>query len=148
MKRVMFGNIKLPAKIEHLDGILQFVKDCARDEGFSRQRISNIELATEEALANVCRYAYSGDCGDIEIRCRTDDDRRLIIDIVDAGKPFNMLTLAEPDLTADISKRELGGLGVLLIRKMVDGIQYSRKDNKNILTFILSNREKRDMSHS
>jgi len=140
---VMFGNIKLPAKIEHLNSILQFVRDCARDEGFSRQRISNIELATEEVLANVCRYAYPGNCGDIEIRCRTDDDRRLIIDIVDAGKPFNMLTVSEPDLNTDIAEREIGGLGVLLIRKMVDDIHYSRRDNKNILTLVLDDRDKK-----
>ena len=99
----MSANIKLPAKIEHLNSILQFVRDCARDEGFSRQRISNIELATEEVLANVCRYAYAEDCGDIEISCRTDDDRRLIIDIIDAGIPFNILTVSEPDLNTDIA---------------------------------------------
>lgn len=137
----MIGNIKFPAKIEYLDNILRFVRSCARDEGFSKGRISNIELALEEALANICHYAYTnGICGDMEIQCRTDDNKRLIIDIIDTGKPFNMLSVSEPDLTGDISKRDLGGLGVLLIRKMVDDIHYCRRDNKNVLTLVLADR--------
>ena len=137
----MIANIKYPAKIEYLENILRFVRGCARDEGFSKGRISNIELALEEALANICRHAYTaGTCGDMEIQCRTDDNNRLIIDIIDTGKPFNMLYVSEPDLTDDISKRDLGGLGVLLIRRMVDDIHYCRRDNKNILTFVLTDR--------
>jgi serine/threonine-protein kinase RsbW len=137
----MIGNIKFPAKIEYLENILRFIRSCARDEGFSNGRISNIELALEEALANICHYAYSADaCGEMEIQCRTDDNKRLIIDIIDTGKPFNMLSVSEPDLTGDVSKRDLGGLGVLLIRRMVDDIHYCRKDNKNVLTFILIDR--------
>jgi serine/threonine-protein kinase RsbW len=135
----MIGNIKFPAKIEYLENILRFVRSCARDEGFSKGRISNIELALEEALANICHHAYTTDsCGDMEIQCRTDDNKRLIIEIIDTGKPFNMLSVSEPDLTGDISKRDLGGLGVLLIRRMVDDIHYCRRDNKNVLTFVLT----------
>jgi len=137
----MIGNIKFPAKIEYLENILRFVRSCARDEGFSKGRISNIELALEEALANICHHAYTtGSCGDMEIQCRTDENKRLIIDIIDTGKPFNILSICEPDLTGDISKRDLGGLGVLLIRRMVDDIHYCRRDNKNVLTFVLTDR--------
>ena len=138
----MIGRIKLPAKIEHLESITRFIGDCARDEGFCKSRIFNVELAVEEALANICRYAYTGTVGDMEIKCKTDDNRRLIIDIIDAGKPFNMLTISEPDLSTEIAERKLGGLGTLLIRKMVDDIHYSRRDNKNILTLILDDRRK------
>jgi len=54
-----------------------------------------------------------------------------------------MLTVSEPDLNTDIAEREIGGLGVLLIRKMVDDIHYSRRDNKNILTLVLDDRDKK-----
>lgn len=145
----MIGNIKFPAKIEYLENILRFVRNCARDEGFSKRRISSIELALEEALANICHHAYTaGTCGDMEIQCRTDDNNRLIIDIIDTGKPFNILSVSEPDLTGDVSKRNLGGLGVLLIRKMVDDIHYCRRDNKNVLTFVLTDRGELNMVRS
>jgi len=137
----MIGNIKYPAKIEYLENILQFFRSCARNEGFSKRRISNIELALEEALANICHHAYTvGTCGDMEIQCRTDDNKRLIIDIIDTGKPYNILSASEPELAADISKRDLGGLGVLLIRSMVDDIHYCRRGNENVLTFVFIDR--------
>lgn len=133
----MAMNIKLPAKIENLESVIRFVRGCAAEVGFSHERILNIELAVEEALANICHHAYQEAAGEMEIICRTDDYRRFVIDIVDAGKPFNILTVAEPDLTADITRREVGGLGVLLIRRMADDIHYSRKNDKNILTLIM-----------
>jgi len=137
----MIGNIKYPAKIEYLENILQFFRSYAQNEGFSKRRISNTELALEEALANICHHAYTvGICGDMEIQCRTDDNKRLIIDIIDTGKPYNILSASEPDLTGDISKRDLGGLGVLLIRSMVDDIHYCRRGNKNVLTFVFIDR--------
>jgi serine/threonine-protein kinase RsbW len=133
----MGENIRLPAKIENLENIIRFVRNCAREEGFSPRQISNLELAIEEALANICHYAYTGVGGDMEIHCRADEDKRFIIEIIDTGKPFNMLTVSDPDLTTDLSTREIGGLGVLLIRKMVDDIHYCRKEDKNVLTLIM-----------
>jgi len=134
----MDGNIKLQAKIENLDSVIQFIRSCASDEGFSKKRILNIELVVEEALANICHHAYAGAIGDMEITCRTDSYRRLVINIVDAGRPFNMLSVAEPDLTTDISRRQPGGLGVMLIRRMADDIHYLRRDDKNILTLVIA----------
>ncbi len=139
----MTESIKLPAKIEHVERFMRFVRNFADDEGFSRRRIENITLAIEEALVNICRYAYNDIKGDMEVACRTDDNKRLIIEIVDGGKPFNILTVSEPNLTADITKRELGGLGVFLIRRMADDIKYQRQGNKNILTLIVTDERKR-----
>ena len=144
----MSGNIRLPAKIENLENIIRFVKNCARDEGFSLKQISNIELAIEEALANICHYAYTGGGGDMEIHCRTDKTGGFIIEIIDTGRPFNLLTVSKPDLTADISTREIGGLGVLLIRKMVDDIHYCRKENKNVLTLVMHTTPEGGISHA
>ncbi len=139
----MAETIKLPAKIEHVERFIKFVRTFADDEGFSQGRIDNIELAIEEALVNICRYAYNDIKGDMEVACRTDNNKRLIIEIVDGGKPFNILTVSAPDLTADIKNRELGGLGVLLIRRMVDDIMYQRQGNKNVLTLIMIDKSKR-----
>jgi len=144
----MSGNIRLPAKIENLENIIRFVKNCAREEGFSLKQISNIELAIEEALANICHYAYAGVGGDMEIHCRTDKTEGFIIEIIDTGRPFNILTVSKPDLTADLSTREIGGLGVLLIRKMVDDIHYCRKEDKNVLTLIMHPTPENGISHA
>ena len=62
-----------------------------------------------------------------------DRDERLIIEIVDSGVPFDPLSFEEPDMTHDISKREVGGLGIFLMKKLMDDVQYIRKGEKNIL---------------
>jgi anti-sigma regulatory factor (Ser/Thr protein kinase) len=136
----MYGCIKCPAKIEHIERFLRYVRTVADDGGFSRRRVHNVELAVEEALVNICRYAYNEAVGDMEVACRMDEQHQLIIQIVDCGKPFNILTLSEPELPSDLTSREPGGLGVLLIRKMVDDITYRRQGNKNVLTLIMSDR--------
>lgn len=134
--------IRLPAKIENLDQLMGFISGCAKSQGFSQKRLQEIELATEEALVNIFNYAYIDQGpGDVEVRCETGDHNTLVIEFLDNGIPFNIETLSEPDLNAPISQRKVGGLGVFLIRKMVDEVHYRRERDQNILTFTLRERE-------
>lgn len=125
------------AKIDHLRHLMEFVKNNAVRYGFSQRRISEIELATEEAIMNIISYAYEGSTGDVEITCKQDDDKCFIIDIVDTGKPFDVFTIKEPDLTRDVVEREVGGLGIHFIKQFMDDIKYRREEDKNILTLIV-----------
>jgi len=125
------------ATIDHLRHLMEFVKNNAVRYGFSERRISEIELATEEALMNIISYAYEGSTGDVEITCKQDDDKCFIIDIVDTGKPFDVFTIKEPDLTRDVVEREVGGLGIHFIKQFMDDIKYRREEDKNILTLIV-----------
>jgi anti-sigma regulatory factor (Ser/Thr protein kinase) len=61
----------------------------------------------------------------------------LIIEIIDSGMPFDMTSLPNPDITSDISERKIGGVGVFLIKKMVDEVQYRRENDQNILSLII-----------
>jgi len=114
------------------------VSHCAREQGFSPKRISEIELATEEALVNIFKHAYKDKIGDVEVICKLDPQDRLIIEILDSGVPFDMLSLGEPDTTADISERKVGGLGIFLIRKLMDDVQYQHEGTKNVLSLIVN----------
>ena len=136
------SKIRLPARIEYLETLIQFVSAYAREKGFAHERITQIELATEEALVNIFKYAYPEDIGEVELTCKMDNDK-FIIKIVDAGVPFDIESVPEPDLTADISNRKIGGLGIFVIRKMVDELHYHREDDKNILIFILYQRKEK-----
>jgi len=131
------SKIRLPAKIENLKRLIQFVLDCAKSQGFAKKRIQEIELATEEALVNIFIYAYPKHTGEVELRCKMDDDTRFVLEILDTGIPFNIHSISEPDLTENISERKIGGLGILLIRNMVDEVQYRRDGESNILTLII-----------
>jgi serine/threonine-protein kinase RsbW len=130
------SEIKSTAKIEHLERLIAFVTDYAEMAGFTVNRINEIALAAEEALVNIFKYAYPGTDGDVLLDCRSEDDAGLILEISDNGAPFNILEVPDPDVTADISDREIGGLGVFFIKKMVNETRYQRKGNSNILTLV------------
>ena len=131
------ATIRLPAHVDSLTQGITFVVDCASAEGFPLERLTKIELAVEEALTNICQYAYLDDRGEVEVRCTRDELQRFLIEFIDAGKPFNILTLPAPDLTADLEHRQVGGLGIPLIHAMVDKVIYCRKGDRNILQLVV-----------
>lgn len=133
--KVLFS-IHLPAKLENLESLTESVSNCAREQGFDQKRINEIELATEEALVNICNYSYPEKPGDVEINCKSDDSH-FMIEMIDSGKPFDVTSLSDPDLTPNIDERKIGGLGVFLIKKMMDGVRYRRENDQNILDLII-----------
>lgn len=129
----------IPARLEYLQKSLDLVSSCARDQGFNKKKVLEIELAAEEALVNIFTYAYKGKEGNVEIACKLDnlDNEKFIIEIADSGEPCNVLSIADPDIRADISERQPGGLGVFLMKNLMDDVQYAYEGNKNILRLII-----------
>jgi anti-sigma regulatory factor (Ser/Thr protein kinase) len=109
------------------------VVECARAEGFAPQRVLEIELAVEEALANICLYAYPGSRGEVEVRCGLDATQHFCIELVDTGIPFDMLARPLPDLTVDPAHRQVGGLGIPLVLALMDHVSYHREGAQNLL---------------
>ena len=133
----LLSQLKLPAEIGNLRKFIELVSRCAEEQGFSPERITEIGVATEEALVNVCNYAYQDGNGDVKVSCILDDENRFVIEIEDAGIPFDVLSIGEPDLIDDIDERTVGGLGVFIIKELVEDVQYRREDNKNILKLVI-----------
>jgi serine/threonine-protein kinase RsbW len=129
-------SLHLPAKLENLGRFKESVADCVSTEGFDQKRIQEIELALEEALVNIFSYAYPEEAGDVEVNCKIENGQ-FIIEIIDAGIPFDMTSLSDPDLTADVDERKIGGLGIFLLKKMVDEVRYRREKDQNILNLII-----------
>ena len=127
------ATITLPARIDSLPCGLALVVQCAIAAGFPPQRVMEIELAVEEALANICLYAYPDSSGEVEVRCTQDETRHFLIELIDAGIPFDMLARPAPDLTVDAAQRPIGGLGIPLIRALMDNATYHREGARNIL---------------
>ena len=93
-----------------------------------------INLALEEAVSNVMLYAYPNSHGPVFLEfTRTD---RLIFTLTDNGIPFDPTQQAEADTTLSAEERPIGGLGIFLVRQIMDDVQYERMDGKNILTLI------------
>lgn len=125
--------ITLPARLESLPCGLTLVVQCAMAAGFSSKRVTEIELAVEEALANICFYAYPDSSGEVELRCTWDETRHFLIELIDAGIPFDVLARPAPDITVGAAEQPLGGWGIPLIRALMDNVTYHREGARNIL---------------
>ena len=132
------SSMQLPARIENMELLVRFISDNARKLGFSGKRVKEIELATEEALVNIINYAYPERQGDIKVTCVQNLSKKFAIKIEDTGVAFDMMSLKDPDIAAGISDREIGGLGVFLIRKLMDEVHYHREKGKNILNLTVN----------
>jgi serine/threonine-protein kinase RsbW len=124
----------MPARLESLPELTAFITDQAQKIGLPQDNIDFICLAVEEALVNVFNYAYPAATGDVEVHVNASGKPPLGVEIRDTGAAFNPLSLPEPDLEADVAQRKVGGLGIFLIRRMADQVQYRREGNSNILT--------------
>ncbi len=129
---------RFAARFEFLDEIREFVGEVARAGGFNEREVYNIQLASDEAASNIIEHAYQGiSDGTLEISCEVKNGVMTII-LVDHGAPFDPSEVPAPDLTADLSERKIGGLGIYLMRKLMDEVHYKAEPqkNRNTLTMI------------
>ncbi len=130
--------LTLPACLENLKPLQDFVTACARDHALPEDRIPKLQLASEEALMNIFSYAYPEDTpGNVTVRCCCQGTNELLISFEDKGAAFDVLSVEDPDTDLSIEDRNVGGLGIFFIKQMTDAVWYARKENKNILTFCM-----------
>lgn len=112
----------------------EFVKNVAQRTGYSPEQVSSIQLAIEEAVVNVMNYAYpEGETGEVEIQAAASADL-LRFKVIDSGMPFAPTDAPDVDTSLSAEERQIGGLGIFLVRQMMDVINYERIDGKNVLT--------------
>jgi anti-sigma regulatory factor (Ser/Thr protein kinase) len=122
---------------ERIGAMTSFVIAQAESRGLPPRRLLHLELALEEALVNICTYAYREPPREVTIRL-LEEGSRFSVELIDEGIPFDPLEEAPtPDLTADLDGRAVGGLGVLLIRRVTDEVHYRREGSRNVLALVL-----------
>jgi anti-sigma regulatory factor (Ser/Thr protein kinase) len=129
------SSITVKADVGSLDEVLDFVAGASK--GLSMKLQSQLEIAVEEIFVNIASYAYTnsaiGNNGDTTIIvCDLGD--RVSVTFEDFGVPYNPLTKTDPDITKSAEERDIGGLGIFMVKKMMDGMDYRHEDGKNILT--------------
>jgi anti-sigma regulatory factor (Ser/Thr protein kinase) len=119
------------AEVERLG---QVVTEFAQRQHWSSQLLFEVSVSLEEIITNVISYAYEDD-KEHEIMLRLSfTDGEMTAEIEDDGRPFNPLEVAEPDINQPIEEREIGGLGIYLVRKFMTDLAYQRREGKNLLT--------------
>ena len=129
------------ASMETIPDIVGFVSETASVMGVHPKRVMHLELAVEEAAVNICSYAYEIPPGEVTIRISRETEV-VRIELLDAGVPFDPLAADAPDIRSELENREVGGLGIFLIRRMLDEVHYSRSGDRNILSLAVRYGEK------
>ena len=123
------------ADTDHLEEIADFIENTINEFGVQDKYRGQICVAIDEAVTNVALYAYPNAKGNTRITIERIKDR-VLVEIVDSGIAFNPLNHPVPDVTASIEKRLIGGLGVHLMRNMMDEMHYRRINNNNCLSLV------------
>lgn len=127
--------ITVPAQIDRLMEVTAFVDQELEAHDCSMKAQMQIELALDEILTNIASYAYKPGTGDATIRVDIDPDTRMAtIVFLDSGVPYDPLQKADPDTTLSADERQIGGLGIFLVKKTMDDMFYAYEDGKNVLT--------------
>jgi len=125
------------AEISEFTKIIEDLENQLESAGVSVKVISQISVACDEIFTNVSSYAYESGNGNIEISTEVlDNPLRVEIEFKDSGVPFNPLEMEDPDVTLSAEERKIGGLGIFMVRKMMDDVKYKYADGKNILTIM------------
>ncbi len=120
---------------DNLESVLGFVDSELEDCGCSPKTMIQIDIAVEELFVNIAHYAYGSDTGPATIRVeRSEDPRAVTITFIDCGMPYDPLAKPDPDTTLSVEEREIGGLGIFMVKKSMDDMTYEYRDGKNILT--------------
>ena len=122
--------LRVPSSTENLALIREFVGSAALQAGFNSSEIAKLELAVDEACANVIEHAYGHDITKEVIVRATLDDETLCIDVEDTGNGFDPSVVNQEELEQLISKRKTGGLGMRLMKTLMDEVRYEIEPGK------------------
>jgi len=129
-----FG-MTIGSDIAEIPEVSAWLEEVMRGSGFSEEAILDTQLAVEEAITNVIVHGYKEPGGVVEITSHVNSDR-VKVEIADTAPRFDPLSMPEPDLDGSIEERRIGGLGVFLIRQVMNGVSYRYENGKNILVLI------------
>ena len=126
-----------PAKTEAWPAVLDFASQLLKNYVRSPKLHTQMCVALEEVFVNVAHYAYGEGEGEVTLAMGFhEEDHSILFRMWDTGMPFDPLQRPDPELTLSIEERQLGGLGIFLVKQIMDTVTYTYEDGKNILTMI------------
>ena len=126
--------ITTEATVRNIQNIIAFVEGELEGISCPIKAQTQILMAVDEVMANISGYAYAPGTGDVTVVFEhAEQEGTVTLTFIDEGVPFDPTQIAEPDVTLPAAKRQIGGLGIFLVRKTMDGVDYRREDGKNIL---------------
>ncbi len=127
--------LTIPAERDRLDQVQAFIDQNLAGVEYSPEAQIQLQIAVEELFVNIASYAYAPGHGDAVIGCRVEEDPPSItVQLRDWGKPFDPLAKKDADVTLSAEDRDIGGLGIYMVKNSMDAVDYKREDGQNVLT--------------
>lgn len=129
------ASLRLPAVLDSVIHFQSVAREVGAACGLTEEEYFRLDLVLEEILVNIVRHAYPAGGGWMEMACTCPAVGSLVIEIRDGGRPFNPFARPDPRTEVGLSERQIGGLGIMLVKKMADTATYRRQGEVNVLTF-------------
>lgn len=131
----MTMKLRVNAELENVDIVTDFVNEQLEGMDCSMRSITQIDIALDELFSNVCRYAYGDEVGHVTVYVEEQEEAGTVsITLEDEGMPFDPLSRDDPDVTLGIEERQIGGLGIFMVKRTMDNVSYEYVEGKNRLT--------------
>ena len=126
--------LTVDAVIENIDTVTAFVDEQLEQLECPMKTQVQVDIAIDELFSNIAHYTYNPDVGAVTVRVEvTENPLAVMITFVDNGVPYDPLAKADPDITLSAEEREVGGLGIYMVKKSMDDVSYEYKNGQNIL---------------
>ena len=133
----MLDELVFDATIDNIEAVTSFVNEHLEAMGFPMKAQMQIDIAIDELFGNICHYAYGSGTGTAKVRVeQLASEGSVRITFEDEGLPFNPLEHKDPDVTLGIEERGIGGLGIFMVKKIMDDVQYVRRGATNVLSIV------------
>ena len=127
--------LTIAATVENIEVVTDFVNHQLEALDCPMKAQMQIDIAIDELFSNIARYSYNPEVGQATVRVEVvEDPLAVTITFIDNGVPYDPLAKADPDVTLSAEEREIGGLGIYMVKKTMDDITYEYKDGQNILS--------------
>ena len=134
---------ELKNELSELKALNRYLNNWGGEIGLPANSISRINICLDELFTNIVSYGFEDNLEHTVKFTLNGDNYFVIINIEDGGIPFNPLEKIDPDFPKNVESAKIGGLGILIIRKLMDNVSYERRQGKNILTMKKNIQEKR-----
>ena len=126
--------LTIAATVENIETVTDFVNEQLEALDCPIKAQMQIDIAIDELFGNIAHYAYNPEIGQATVRVEVvEEPLSVVITFIDNGVPYDPLAKADPDTTLSAEERDIGGLGIYMVKKSMDDIAYEYKDGHNIL---------------
>lgn len=129
----MENKIKIRAVAENMSVVTDYLTECLEKKGIPEKHIYALNIAADEIFSNIAKYGFPHEAGDVDILVDVGEEG-VRMTFSDTGIPFDPLEIPDPDTTLSAAERDPGGLGIFMVKKLMDKTEYRYENGRNVMS--------------